>query len=46
LRGGGGFGAIRLAWQQTSEKEYSKSVEQLSKEKFAKMGVGKPASCC
>ena len=34
--GGGAFGAIRLDWRQSSEKEFFKSVEQLSQEKFRK----------
>ena len=38
--GGEGFGAILLAWWQTSEKEFFKSVERLSQEKFTKLGVG------
>ena len=38
--GVGAFGAICLAWRQTSEKEFLKSVEWLSQEKFTKLGVG------
>ena len=43
--GGGVFGAIRLGWQHTPEKEFFKSVERLSQEKFAKLHVGKATGC-
>jgi len=38
---GGVFAARHLPWRQSSEKEFSKSVERLSQEKFAKLRVGK-----
>ena len=34
--GRGVFGAIRLDWRQSTEKEFFKSLERLSQEKFTK----------